>query len=162
MVVNAGKAQLEVIKDGYVPLKRAIELPGAGTLSFEAALVPQQTAGILVVNVTPKDGVVYVDGRAVGAPPVEVAVEAGTHAVRVAADGYGDLETRAVVESQGRKEVSLELRKKTVLETWWFWTTVGVVVVAGGVAIGVALTTEREAGTGDIAPGRVRGPLISF
>jgi hypothetical protein len=162
IVVNAGKGRLEVTKEGFLPYKREIDLPAAGTLSLEAALAPQHSAGVLVVNANTRDSVVFVDGRAVGAPPVEVPVEAGPHAVKVTADGYSDIETRAVVEPASRKELALELRKKTVFEAWWFWTAVGVVAVAGGIAIGYAATTEREAGTGDIAPGRVRGPLVSF
>ena len=44
-----------------------------------------------VVNVTPREGRVLVDGRAYGTAPVEVAVSGGTHIVRASADGFEDL-----------------------------------------------------------------------
>jgi hypothetical protein len=162
VVVNSGRGKLEVTKENFVAFKRDLDLPSAGTASFEAALSPQRSAGVLVVHVNPRDSVVFVDGRAVGAPPVEVPVSAGPHAVRVTADGYSDMETRAVVDTASRKELALDLRKKSVFEAWWFWTTIAAVAVAGGVVIGYAVTTEREASTGDIQPGRVRGPLVTF
>jgi hypothetical protein len=35
-------------------------------------------------------------------------------------------------------------------------------VVAGGVAVTIAATTERSADSGEIAPGTVSAPLISY
>ncbi|MEM9193445.1 MAG: hypothetical protein AAGF12_30000 [Myxococcota bacterium] len=46
----------------------------------------------------------------------------------------------------------------SVLETWWFWTLVGVIAVGTGVGLGVALSGgESEPGT--LPPGRVELPL---
>lgn len=164
IVVNAGKGKLEVTKDGYAPFRREVDLPSSGTLSLEAPLVAQQSAGILIVNVAPREGRVFIDGRAYGSPPVEVAVDPGTHTVRVDATGYEEQETSAVVEAKGRKEIELQLKKGSgsVFSQWWFWAGVSAVVIAGGVVLVYAATTEREPGTGDIPPGRVTGPLLKF
>ena len=161
-VVNAGHGKLEIAKEGFVPFQREVDFPPAGSVAFDATLVPADKAGILAVSVKPRVGMVFVDGRLAGGPPVEVAVDAGTHRIRVTADGYSDAETSAVVEAKGRREVEVPLEKSAPLtQKWWFWTGIGVVVV-GGVVLTYALLTEREPGSGDIPPGRVSGPLVRF
>ena len=116
-----------------------------------------------MINVTPREGTIFVDGKPVGAPPAEAAVDAGSHVIRVTADGFEDVETSAVIDAKSKKEIDLHLKKSgSILGSWWFWTGVTVVVLAGGAAITYALLTERSASSGDIAPGQVRGPLISF
>jgi len=52
-------------------------------------------------------------------------------------------------------------RKPGLFQTWWFWTGCAV-ILAGGAAAVVALTTERKPDQGDIAPGVITTPLTRF
>lgn len=46
--------------------------------------------------------------------------------------------------------------EENVLESWWLWTIVGVVVVGAGVGIGVGVaTSSSQAPSGTLSPGRV-------
>ena len=45
---------------------------------------------------------------------------------------------------------------ETIAGKWWFWTAIGVVVVGGGIATYIALTTEKDPAAGSIPPGTVK------
>ncbi len=62
-----------------------------------------------------------------------------------------------MVGAGDRKELEIPLAAEgSVLGKWWFWTGVGVVLAAGGVALGIALTTEKDPDAGTIPPGTVK------
>lgn len=159
--INAGTADLEVEADGYVPFRKRIELPRGGELTVDVALVARDAKGQLVVASTPIGADVKVDGNPLGRTPAEAQLAPGNHVIVLSLDGYRDQKTSAVVTEGERKRVDVTLEAKpAITQTWWFWTGIGVVVVSATVATLVyALTTERSAGRGDIAPGQVAGPL---
>jgi hypothetical protein len=91
--------------------------------------------------------------------PVESSVSAGSHKVGLQRDGYVDAETNVVVGAGETKTVDVPLAQRaSILTKWWFWTAVGL-VAAGGVTTIIALTTEKDADTGTIAPGQVKAEL---
>jgi PEGA domain len=156
--VSSGPATLEVEADGYNLFHRDVVLPGGGNFSADVNLLSRDTAGLLHVNASPPGGVVYVDGRTLGNPPVEESLVAGTHRILVQLDGYEDANSEAVVFAGQRKDVDLELQKTPpITSRWWFWTGVGA-VVAGGIVLSYALLTEKSPGQGDISPGRLAVP----
>jgi hypothetical protein len=61
-----------------------------------------------------------------------------------------------------RKQIDVPLVElPAIYEAWWFWTGIG--AVAAGVTVGVILgVTEGPVVKGDISPGVVQAPLISF
>lgn len=159
--INAGTAELEVVAEGYIPFRQTIELPKAGVLVVDVTLVTREAKGQLVVSTTPEGADVKVDGKPLGRAPAEAQLVPGNHIILVSLDGYRDQKTSAVVVDGERKRVDLSLEAKPpITQTWWFWTGVGAVVVGATVGVLVyALTTERSAGSGDIPPGQVAGPL---
>jgi hypothetical protein len=160
--VNAGHAVIDVVADGYRPFRRELDLPGNGLATVEAKLVSKVHSGVLIVQSTVTGAEVVVDGTMAGQVPVEVPVEAGQHNVVLRHEGYEPTKTTALVAAGERKTVTLALEaQKTILQRWWFWTGVGVVVV-GGVVLTYALLTERGADRGSIAPGQVSSGLIRF
>ena len=74
-----------------------------------------------------------------------------------------DRETNVVVGAGETKEVTLEPEKRPALTSrWWFWTGVGVVVVAGA-TVTYALLTSKPADKGDqFQPGQVSAPLMHW
>ena len=160
--VAAGHATIELTADGYFPSRREVDLPGGGAAVVDVALTAKATHGVLTVKSNVAGSAIFVDGAAVGTPPAEAPLEAGSHAVRVHHDGYDDAQTSIVLGAGERKEVTLDPASLPgIASKWWFWTGLGV-IVAGGIAITAALLTEKPAGSGDYSPGRVSGPLIRF
>lgn len=159
VVVNAGKGTLEVTADGHNPWQRDIDLPGGGTASYDIHLGAKNTTGILVVTSSTPSAEVAIDGKPSGMAPLETSVSAGTHTVELRRDGYKPMKTSAVIGAGEKKQVDLTLESEPgILGKWWFWTGIGV-VVAGGVAVVIAVNTEKEAESGTVPPGRVVGGL---
>lgn len=156
--LNAGTATIVLESDGYFPFEREISLIGGQTLDLRAELVSRATTGLLRVEADAPGASVWVDGKSLGAAPSESFVAAGAHAITIRAADHPDEEQRVVVAAGERKAVRVHLREPAVWTRWWFWTGVGV-LVAGGVAVGIAATTERDADQGDISPGQLSAPL---
>jgi hypothetical protein len=156
-VVNAGRAHVEIDADGFDPFVRDVDLPGGGELTITAELIPKDRAGILVVTTTPESADIAVDGKVLGAAPVEASVRAGMHTVTARRGGYRTMESTVVVAVGERRALPLSLEKKAkvIVAQWWFWTAAAV-VVAGGVLATYAALTERSPDQGSIAPGLQR------
>lgn len=156
---NAGTATLEVEADGYRPVKREITLPGGGTLDLEINLLPLKDSGTLAIRANVEGATVVVDGEGAGQTPTELVVKAGEHTILLKKTGYDDLRTKAVVLADENKVLDLKLQKSAgFFEQPWFWLGLGV-ATGGGVALTIALLTERPPDSGDIPPGQVSSPL---
>jgi hypothetical protein len=156
--VNAGKATVEVIAEGFFPFRREVELPGDATTKVDARVASRDTFGYLIVKSQVAAARVFVDDKVVGVVPAEAALTPGAHPVRVTAEGFGDAETQVVLAAGERKELSLDPQKSpSIFSRWWFWTGVGVLVVGAAVTTtAIAVTTEGSPPTGDFSPGQVR------
>lgn len=158
----AGNITVEVRKEGFFTVKRQVQLTGGGTANVDVKLQSRSTSGVLAVSVEPAAARVTVDGTFEGNAPIELIVPAGTHEVRLTRDGYEPLTSKAVVQADGRADLRLTMQPTpSVFSRWWFWTGVGAVVVSG-VAIGVALSTNKSPPSGDFSPARVTAPLLKF
>jgi hypothetical protein len=154
---NAGHAELEVIAEGYRPFRTELDLVGGSETKVEARLLTKSTTGVLAIR-SPAGATVELDGKPAGTVPIEIVVPAGSHPLVVGKSGYKTTRTSVVVAVDETKSVSIPLEPATsVTSSWWFWTGIGAVVLAG-VATTFALTTERGADRGTYPPGRVAGP----
>jgi hypothetical protein len=164
VAVNAGSAKLEIMADGYAPYSKEIELPGGQSMTLEIELTPKasaKTEATLVLRSEPT-ATATIDGKLAGSTPLEVVVSPGTHTLELAHDGYTTRQSTFVIAAGERKELTLSLESSPGLTShWWFWTGAAV-VTAGAAAITIGLLTSRDAGRGDIAPGRVSAPLLRF
>jgi hypothetical protein len=159
--LNAGKAKLEVTADGYQRYEKELDLPGGESLTVDVTLVPQAGDGTLVIGAEPAASLA-IDGKSFGTTPVEAKLPSGSHTVTLSRSGYVTRTTTIVLASGERKQLSLSLEAEPgITSRWWFWTGVGAVVV-GGTALTIGMLTSRDAGRGDIDPGRVSAPLVRF
>lgn len=161
--VNAGKAHLEVSADGYAPYSKDVDLPGgeALTLRIDLSAKSAKVETMLVLKSDPA-ATATIDGKGIGTTPLELEVAPGTHTIVLDRDGYSTRTSTVVVAAGERKEVTLTLDSTPgIASKWWFWTGVGAVVI-GGTALTIGLLTTKDAGKGDIAPGRISAPLIRF
>ncbi|AKT42823.1 PEGA domain-containing protein [Chondromyces crocatus] len=155
--LNAGTATVEILADGYHPFEQELELRGDEALNVvEAKLTRKTTVGTLVVRSHVPGARVTVDGRGVGAVPVEASLQAGRHALVVSADGHDETKTQVVIVAGERREFMVDpVKRPPIYAKWWFWTAVGV-VAAGAVVTYVAVTTESAPPSGSFSPGVVR------
>lgn len=157
---NAGPAQIVVKAKGYQSFAKAVQLTGGATLALTVDLRPASASGLLRVNSHAAGAEVLVDGRLVGMVPVEVEVRAGHHEVLVRHPHKKTSVTQVIIDTGQIRELSVELQGRPILlQRWWFWTGVGVVVLSGA-AVTAALLTERPAHSGDIPPGQISAPLL--
>jgi hypothetical protein len=68
--------------------------------------------GFVSVRTEPPDARIDVDGQGVGLSPLEVPMDAGSHAVRVSKPGFKDAEASVEVEPEGRHTVDLRLEPR--------------------------------------------------
>lgn len=160
--LNAGEATVEVSADGYIPYRKTIELPAGGRTELSVALHSKSTSGVLEVTSPISGAAVWVDGRRIGVVPAQTIVTAGSHQISVRREGYETATTTAVVGVGATRRLDVPLDSPPgITSRWWFWTGVGAVVL-GGTALTIALLTERDPDSGNIPPGKVSGPLLSF
>jgi len=161
--LDAGPATVEVLAEGFFDWRRELELKGGATTVLVAQLATKATSGVLHVSALTPGSRIRVDDAPASGAPAEAVVLAGVHRVVVHAEGYDDKETNVVVGAGETKDVTLEPDKRPALTSrWWFWTGVGVVVVAGA-TVTYALLTSRPADKGDqFQPAQVSAPLLHW
>lgn len=154
---RAGTASVEIDADGYEPFRRDVELSAGATLVIEANLTPKKRDALVVVRTTPSVDVLF-DGKALGRAPLQVRATPGEHELVARADGYYEQRVPMTLALGDRRDVDLEMKSTPgIASKWWFWTGIGV-LIAGGVATALVLTTEKPHSSGSFAPGAVSGP----
>jgi hypothetical protein len=155
--VNAGPQKISVTHPEYFPFERPLTL-AAGKIETVDAALASRSAGALLVVTSPISGAeVAIDGKTYGNVPVETAMTPGQHSIALQRTGYDRAETSVVVTAGERREISVPMGvHETITGKWWFWTGIGIVVVAGGVLAVVAATTEKSPSSGTIPPGTVK------
>jgi len=157
--VNAGKQKLVVTKEGYFPFEKDVTLAGGKIETVDANLATRASSGLLRITSPVVGAAVALDGKPVGIVPAESTVTPGSHKVALQRDGYETAETSVVLAAGEKKEVDVPMAQRApIYAKWWFWTAVGLVVL-GGIATTIALTTEKSPDSGTIPPGQVKAEL---
>jgi hypothetical protein len=155
--VNSGPQTLAISHRDYFPFERALTLAAGKIETVDIVLASRTEQALLRVTSPVSGAAVVIDGVAIGNVPAEVPMKPGQHRIALSRDGYDRAETSVVVAAGEKKEVSVPMAvRETITSKWWFWTGIGVVLVAGGVATYIALTTEKSPTAGTIAPGTVK------
>jgi hypothetical protein len=154
--VNAGPQQLTVIHKDYFPFERPLTLASGKIETVDVVLASRTAEALLRVNSPVTGAAVTVDGKALGNVPAETPLKPGQHRITLKRDGYDTTDTSIVLSAGQQKEVNVPMTAETIVSKWWFWTGIGVVLVAGSVITYVALTTEKSPTAGTIPPGTVK------
>jgi hypothetical protein len=151
---------IEVVAPGHENWHSHLTLFGGDTQTLKPQLKKQDLRGTLAVASPVSGAIVQVDGKKIGAVPVELRLAPGEHDVALHHADYKDTQSRVVLRPSERRSLSITMdRLPRWYETWWFWTATGAVVTAGVIA-GVALSTEKSPASGNIPPGRITAPIV--
>jgi hypothetical protein len=154
---RAGPVSIEVDADGFETFRRDLDLSAGAVVVVEANLTPKKRDALVVVRTTPSVDVLF-DGKALGRSPLQVRATPGSHELVARGDGYYEERVPMTLALGDRRDVEIEMRSTPgIASKWWFWTGIGV-VIAGGVATAIVLTTEKPHSTGSFSPGSVSGP----
>ncbi len=160
--VDAGTAVVEVTAPGHLPWSRTVELLKGGVLSLEPKLLPDTGASLDVSTERGETAAIEIDGVAQGGVPGSYTLAAGQHHVRVFRDGYTPWTSLVSLDVREHRRLVVPLtRDVPVVQSWWFWTIVGAVVV-GGATTAFVLTRERSADTGTLNPGQIHAAALRF
>lgn len=161
--VNAGAQTLQISHPSYFTFTRPLALAAGKIETVDVVLGSKDTGSLLTVTSPVAGANVSVDGASLGVVPAQKPLSPGQHRITLQRDGYETAETSVVLTAGETKEVRVPMVvRETIAGKWWFWTGIGVVLAAGGVAIGVALTTEKDSTTGTIPPGTVKAESFGF
>ena len=161
--VNAGPQTLTVTHRDYFPFERPIALEAGKIETVDVVLASRSAEALLRVTSPVTGAAVAIDGKSVGNVPAELPMKPGQHRIALSRDGYDAAEASVVLIAGEKKDVDIPMAvHDTITKKWWFWTGIGVVLVAGGIATYVALTTEKDPSAGTIPPGTVKAESWGF
>ncbi|MBL8739842.1 MAG: PEGA domain-containing protein, partial [Myxococcales bacterium] len=140
--VNAGKAHLEISKEGFFSETLDVELKGAQDNPLTISLSPRDSRATLIVKSPIAGARVNIDCAPRGQGPAEVRQLPGPHIVRVEQDGYQRAESTIDLAPLEKRPLEVPLFKRPITQEWWLWTSIGVALTGAGVGIGLALTLE--------------------
>ena len=154
---RAGAASIEVDAEGFEPFHRDLELSAGAVVVVEANLTPKKRDALVVVRTTPSVDLLF-DGKALGRSPLQLRATPGPHELVARGDGFYEQRIPMTLALGDRRDVELEMKSTPgIASKWWFWTGIGV-LIAGGVATAIVLTTEKPHTNGTFNPGSVSGP----
>lgn len=160
--LDPATVEIRVTAPHYQAWNTVVTLKGGEQKEIVPKLRPVDSTGNIVVGSPIAGATVQVDGKFIGMVPVELRLESGSHVIALQHEDYKPVQTRVIVRPSEHRAISVTLEKVTPwYETWWFWTGVSVVAVTG-TAFGVALVTEKSPDKGDIPPGRIKMPLVTW
>ena len=161
--VNAGRQTLTVTHRDYFPFERPVALAATQVEAVDVVLASRSAEALLRITSPISGAAVFIDGKSIGNVPAETPMKPGQHRVALTRDGYDAAETNVVLIAGERKDVDIPMGiHDSITKKWWFWTGIGVILVAGGIATYIALTTEKDPSAGTIPPGTVKAESWGF
>lgn len=103
ILLNYGKHNLEILKDGYEPYSKTININNEVN-TLDADLEKHIPKGSIRVSTDPQGATVYIDGTAVGSTPGVFKTTLGNHSVEVRRNEYIDETRSAYLANEGDEE----------------------------------------------------------
>jgi hypothetical protein len=131
-----GSHVIEATAGDHVAERRQITVVAGTPQTVSLVLAEVPRSGKVRIAASQIGARVIVDGRDHGPSPVEIELPVGGHQVEVLAPGYAPSRSELAIAAGQTRTVTIVLeapREESgpVYKKWWFWTGVGVVVVAG-------------------------------
>lgn len=131
--VLPGEHRVSIRLENYVSHEERVEVSAHDQRLVNVTLRPTERNARLVVNATPAEAHISIDGLEAGTGSVTQQVAPGDFTVSVTADGYTSQTRRVHVNrlSTESLSVTLDRPRPSVFTRPWFWATVGGAVVVG-------------------------------
>jgi hypothetical protein len=145
LVVDPGAHVFSVAKEGFdtVVANQSIKPGSQNKLALSMTAMP----GKLRVDASQGASVVRVDDLDVGLAPVTLDRPAGEYRVEVVKSGYVPYATKVRLQPGQRTELFAKMTEETpITKRWWFWGTIGAVVVTGAIVTFVAVKPSYDDG----------------
>jgi hypothetical protein len=157
MRVDFGSHKLVLKKKGFVDATKSFTVTSPKDLTLTLGLMPEVRRGKLVVRASEGDSI-SVDGRFVGLGRFDGLLVAGTHQLKVQAEGARPFESRLLIEPDQTRfmEVKLERTDRTGLPTW-VWVAGGAALAAGAGTAGYFLFKSSDEPAPAAPPGSMGG-----
>jgi hypothetical protein len=154
--IAAGNHTIEASAEGFVTQKRDVMISAGVPISVKLALKEIPRTGKVRVTSTIPQAMVAIDGKVIGAAPVETELVAGGHTLEVSAPKY-ELHREELVVAVGQtREVPVRLEhtivKRPWYQEWYVWTPIAAVVAGTAIGLGVGLGTRQSPVEGTLAP----------
>jgi hypothetical protein len=146
--VDRGNHRVDVTSSGYRPFVREVPIVDDAPVTIDAHLESLVAEGIVVVR-APPDADVAIDGHIVGRGAWQGRVAAGSHALRVTADGMAPYERKLDVTADQTSAVDVTLHRDRGLPVWLWIAGGAVAVVAVVVASASTFHSSDHAAAGD-------------
>lgn len=112
-------------------------------------MLPRVNLGTLRLKVSPEETNVWVNDKSIPSRRFDrLRLPAGTSTVKLRASGFRNKTQQVQMLSGDIQELTIELVPRRWYERWWFWTTVGAVLVGGGVLAGFLIADHVGAPDG--------------
>ncbi len=159
--LDPGVHRVRARAPGHEAFEEEITLGDGERRTLEISLT-QMRARLHVETATP-NAIVTLDGRALGAPPIDTELDPGEHVVEVGAPGYSSLRRTVNLSAGEATRWQPELTATggdPILTSPWLWIALGVVLAGTGLGLGFGLgsgTEEPYVGDLGLVTGVLRG-----
>ena len=143
-VLPPGKHRIWVEKPGFQTVEQEVDVAVGDRKSVSVAL-ERLTFGVLVVKANIPEAMVYLDGSLLGPAPVDKEVPAGSHTLRVTAEGMKEYTTVVEIARGATTKALARLNPEPSRTPAWVSFGVALALYAGGGVVGgVALHIDKE------------------
>ena len=154
--IEEGQHRVSITHAGFVGWSGTIAVKGGGQETVvQATLTPIRHEGRLIIQATPKDAVVRIDGTFSALGTVDRVFASGPHHVAVTAKGWRPTEFDALVTDDQTRRVNISLTAEPSSHAW-IWVAGGAVLLTGVVITSVILSNQRDEA---VTQGGQRGTL---
>lgn len=143
--LDPGTHRVRVSLQGHVTHEEEVSLQPGEQRTLDVELAPASTR--LTIETRTPGAIVFLDGRELGAPPIDEEVSPGEHVVELRAPGHLALR-RELVLSPGealRLEPELTRESRSIVEEPWLWIGSGAALaVVIAIVVGVVAASGTE------------------
>ena len=138
----SGEHEILVQLDGYIDVRRGIEVVTGREMTVEIELAEQPRVGTLRLEANVPGATVTIDGEEVGVVPYEGTLSEGDHLIEVSAEGYRATTQTVSIAMGEARIVSMSLMRPHRSHRAWFWSAVGLAAAGALTTIGLGVTVH--------------------